>query len=557
MTRRIALVLVLALAACSDTAGGEVENPFLVDQENAGKEDTMYLNPDGIEVEVDLEADVQAPASRIEDAPAVLGQFALTYLRNRGDFYLESLAEDAGSADRVEWKVDGVWITADKAKDVAGDKLTHFRIRGVNAVLLNSAKTGAKEGKVYTAKVPLKPFSLMSDVGDKCATKDNHISLDQSVYWYLWNPSKSGCNAQVQDMTITISKMLPVPKVVYPEYDRLVEDGKVTAVLLFGQIDDGAITEDEPGMIAMAQMAEWLAAAKFKEGTATIGRRFTKKIGAYDVVIDLYSPKDFAGLGDMAHFGNFQKALSEHEIVAYDGHSMLGASDFWSKPDYPQGYQIYLYGGCLGYEYYVRPIVGGKGGWQNVDILSSVVEVSANANEFAAPALAKIFWALGHGLKTSWKDILLAVRKSVGDSTFGVSGVRGNCYTPAGSVCGASSDKTKLYEDAPKAKIPDNDEAGIVRAIDVPDSFVATSVAVDLEVTHTWIGDLRIVLEHDGVEAVVWDNAGGNGSGIRQAVAATKFKGTQVKGRWTLTVVDSEKADVGTLDRWALVLGQP
>ena len=56
-------------------------------------------------------------------------------------------------------------------------------------------------------------------------------------------------------------------------------------------------------------------------------------------------------LGDFAHFANFQKALSEHEVVAYDGHSMLGASDFWARPTYPDFYQIFLYGGCLGYEY--------------------------------------------------------------------------------------------------------------------------------------------------------------------------------------------------------------
>src|SRR5512134_3158951 len=70
-----------------DDAGGG-SNPFLDDQSNRGKEDTAYLNPDGIEVEVDLEADVEAPSYRLFDAPAVVGQFALTYLRNRGQFYL-------------------------------------------------------------------------------------------------------------------------------------------------------------------------------------------------------------------------------------------------------------------------------------------------------------------------------------------------------------------------------------------------------------------------------------------------------------------------------------
>jgi hypothetical protein len=35
---------------------------------------------------------------------------------------------------------------------------------------------------------------------------------------------------------------------VYPEYDQLVADGKLTVVVMFGEIDDGPITESETGM---------------------------------------------------------------------------------------------------------------------------------------------------------------------------------------------------------------------------------------------------------------------------------------------------------------------
>jgi hypothetical protein len=37
--------------------------------------------------------------------------------------------------------------------------------------------------------------------------------------------------------------------------------------------------------------------------------------------------------------------------------------------------------------------------------------------------------------RSSWRNILLTVRNNVGDSTFGVSGVRDNCFTPTGSRC--------------------------------------------------------------------------------------------------------------------------
>jgi hypothetical protein len=205
---------------------------------------------------------------------------------------------------------------------------------------------------------------------------------------------------------------------------------------MFGEIDDGPITENETGMQSFKRYAGWLADAGFKSVTAPLGKRYEKTVGGVLVQIDLYSPREFSGLDDFSHFDNFQKALSEHEVVAWDGHSMLGASDFWSRPQYPSTYQIFLYGGCLGYEYYVRPILHGKGdSWAKLDIMSSVVEVTASANEFAAPAVAKLVWSLDHGKRASWRSILLKVRASVGDSTFGVSGVRDNCFTPGGSRC--------------------------------------------------------------------------------------------------------------------------
>lgn len=431
------LVIVWVCAGCSvPPAEGPEGNPFLDDQSNTGKVDTAYQNPDGIEVEVDLEADVDAPSYSVFDAPAMLGQFAMTTLRKRGEFYLESLAEDSTSEERVEWLVGGQWITTAKAK--MGDRaaLKHFRLRAVNAVLLHSAGESATEGKVFTAPVPARPFSVMSDAGKDCADDNDHISLSQGVYWYRWDPDNAACKVAQQDLKVTVSKVLPKGDVTYPEYDRLIEDKKVTAVVLFGQIDDGEITEYETGMRNWKRMQTWLSQAGFiKAAESPLGQRMTKEVGGVTVEIDLYSPHEFSGLSDYAHWDNFQKAIAEHEIVTYDGHSMLGASDYWARPTYPSFYQMFLYGGCLGYEYYVRPILGGKGGWKNVDIVSSTVEVSVSANEFAGPILAKLVWALDHGYKASWKDILVAVRQRVGDSTFGVSGVRDNCFTPAGSRC--------------------------------------------------------------------------------------------------------------------------
>src|SRR4249920_1376997 len=100
------------ISACA--SGPSDDNPFNQNMDDNGKEDSAYMNPDGTEVEVDLEGDVTGPASRLKDAPADLGQFAMTFFRKKETMYIESLAEDASATDRAEWLVNGTWYTADK-----------------------------------------------------------------------------------------------------------------------------------------------------------------------------------------------------------------------------------------------------------------------------------------------------------------------------------------------------------------------------------------------------------------------------------------------------------
>lgn len=548
-------IVAINLTNCEENTD-DSSNPFLEDMSNPGKEDTGYMNPDGIEVEVQIEADVEAPSYKIYDAPAELGQFALTYLRKHGEFYLESLAEDSTSDQRVEWFVDNNWITAMEARNLPVSSLKHFRIRGVNAVLLFEASRNVTEGSVFKAKVPLNPYTVMTLAGPNCADPDSHLGLDSTIYWYLWNPDKQGCEIPVQEMTVTVSKMLPAEKVTYPEFDKLLEDGKITSVILFGQIGD-ELNDSDPGVWNMKRMASWLEGAGFSEiSPAPVGRRFSKVVNGITFEIDLYSPYDFSGLSDMRHFSNFQRAIAEHEIVAYDGHSMLGASDFWSRPQYPDFYQIFLYGGCLGYEYYVRPILEGKGGWDKVDIVSSVVEVSASANDFAAPFLSKLIWAVGNNNNASWKDFLRVIRERVGDSTFGASGVRENCYSPSGPICNRVQPQNQVqkYENNNPVAIPDNDSSGISSVITVPDDLIAKSVTLEIDVSHTWIGDLVIILSHDGIDTVVWDRAGGSSRNISQTFLLESFANKQVSGDWILKITDLAQKDEGTLNHWAILI---
>ena len=96
MLRKLLLLSLAAAAGCSTAESADpAANPFLQDQSDDGKEDSAYMNPDGIEVEVDLEGDVEGPAYRLQDGPIDVGQYAMTYFRKSETMFIESLAEDA------------------------------------------------------------------------------------------------------------------------------------------------------------------------------------------------------------------------------------------------------------------------------------------------------------------------------------------------------------------------------------------------------------------------------------------------------------------------------
>jgi subtilisin-like proprotein convertase family protein len=108
--------------------------------------------------------------------------------------------------------------------------------------------------------------------------------------------------------------------------------------------------------------------------------------------------------------------------------------------------------------------------------------------------------------------------------------------------------------------IPDNDPAGIVSTINVPQSILIDEVNVDVNITHTFIGDLVVTLTSPaGTVAVLHDRSGGGSDNINRTFSVpTAFLGEDAAGDWTLAVQDLAGIDVGTLDSWTLhIVGVP
>lgn len=127
--------------------------------------------------------------------------------------------------------------------------------------------------------------------------------------------------------------------------------------------------------------------------------------------------------------------------------------------------------------------------------------------------------------------------------------------TDGGGNDGGSSDAgVHSFSSDETIAIPDNDPEGITSTIDVDVEGTIRSVEVDLDVTHTYNGDLEITLHKGDASGPVY-----MGSGPGDDVHLTDhevggFSGVDAAGEWELRVIDTMAQDVGQLESWSLHL---
>lgn len=100
-------------------------------------------------------------------------------------------------------------------------------------------------------------------------------------------------------------------------------------------------------------------------------------------------------------------------------------------------------------------------------------------------------------------------------------------------------------------QIPDNSPAGIDQKIyvDAKEGYVIQNISLDLEIVHTYIGDLVVKLVHpSGQEVVIHNKQGGGDDNLNLSLGAealAKFKGLQAAGKYSLVVSDHASRDTG------------
>ena len=124
-----------------------------------------------------------------------------------------------------------------------------------------------------------------------------------------------------------------------------------------------------------------------------------------------------------------------------------------------------------------------------------------------------------------------------------------DCATSAACQGGGT---THAYTAAPAAAIPDNNPTGVSNTIDVTDTGTVTDVKLTVDITHTYRGDLKVVLTHGTASQVVVNGTGGSADDLKQTFTVAGLSGAALAGGWTLQVIDTAAQDTGTLNSWAL-----
>lgn len=148
----------------------------------------------------------------------------------------------------------------------------------------------------------------------------------------------------------------------------------------------------------------------------------------------------------------------------------------------------------------------------------------------------------------------VTLREQCGD---GVDNDRDGQSDCADSDCAAERacmDPGDEYSNTTAMPIPDNDAGGVTSVINVGTGGTISSIAVTVDIEHSYRGDLSVhlVRMEDGRSALLTDRAGGSEDGIQETFTVADFNGTDAAGTWQLVVRDHAAQDTGTLRSWSL-----
>lgn len=114
---------------------------------------------------------------------------------------------------------------------------------------------------------------------------------------------------------------------------------------------------------------------------------------------------------------------------------------------------------------------------------------------------------------------------------------------------------------SPAAAIPDNNSTGISDQLTLSGASSGSTISVDVNITHTYRGDLTLTLTSPAGTSVVIQTSSNDSTNnfvgnypndFTPSNSLSAFDNEDHNGVWTLVVSDGEAADIGALNSWAV-----
>ncbi len=430
-----------------------------------------------------------------------------------------------------------------------------------------------------TLRLPADPRNIFSRVADRCAVGFDPGDLADFNYFYYFDPDKPGCDMPLVEATFTVSSLAPPAATTYPEYDKLAADGKVTVFVVFGQAGHEAeVPASDWGVREWNQFKREIFERGFRKASDLApGERFVRVRAGIEQVVDIVSPYDLKNQNATDRNALFRRALGQYEIILYNGHSFYGSLDVLRDCSAyaPDTYQIVYMGSCWSYEYYTTQVFECKKtasdplGWDLADVVNDTeAGWFHNSAEFARILLTNLLAGVETGGRDgnryyTWFNIISAMNEYAietyrrwGTETheiMGVSGVRNNRYDPEATPGSGGA----RFESGSVTPIPDDTPAGVSSEIVVTSSIRPRRITVAVNITHTYIGDLTVVLRRNAVDIPLRqpDRRGWEDDIIGEfEITDPRLLGQDAAGSWFLHVADTVALDTGRINTWAITL---
>jgi subtilisin-like proprotein convertase family protein len=129
------------------------------------------------------------------------------------------------------------------------------------------------------------------------------------------------------------------------------------------------------------------------------------------------------------------------------------------------------------------------------------------------------------------------------------------------AVKAAISDSEVIFDQEVQSALDIPDVGSpVTSSLDISQNGTIREIRIGVDITHTYIGDLRIdLIAPDKSSVTLHNHQGGSTDNIRtiytvsEVSALRALSGKAIQGTWTLRVVDTWRMDVGRLNSWRLI----